>query len=89
MTFLCGKRSSKMSVGIGAIRKWQASRGKFLGPTPSVSTQLIGTGSGVRVCERIIVFNKRDLVPDWGFEVYSSKKVPLNPWAYLIIAALP
>ena len=33
---------------------------------------LIGTGSGVRVCERIIVFNKRDLVPEWGFEVCLS-----------------
>jgi hypothetical protein len=59
-------------VGIGAIKKWQASRGRFLGLTPSDPARLIGTGNGVRVCERIIIFNKRDLVPEWGFEVRLS-----------------
>jgi len=70
----------KVPIGVGALRKWQASRGRFLGLTSSGSTQLIGTGSGVRICERIIVFNKRDLVPEWGFEVcsFTSLNAPLR-----------
>ena len=27
--------------------------------------------AGARVCERIVVFNKCDLVPEWGIEVWN------------------
>ncbi|KAL0960032.1 hypothetical protein HGRIS_011680 [Hohenbuehelia grisea] len=46
----------------GALRKWRAERGW----NPHDPTKRIVAD---RPCERIIVFNKRDLVPEWGMEV--------------------
>lgn len=67
--FLLFKADSPLEFGVGALRKWQASRGYFLGPTLTASANLIGNGGGGRICERIVIFNKRDLVPEWGYEV--------------------
>ncbi|KAF7983460.1 hypothetical protein HWV62_21742 [Athelia sp. TMB] len=53
-----------------AIKKWQASRGRFLGPSVDPTQRLIGNGTEGQVCERIVVFNKRDLVPEWGYEPF-------------------
>ncbi|KIY47377.1 P-loop containing nucleoside triphosphate hydrolase protein [Fistulina hepatica ATCC 64428] len=45
----------------GALRKWRAERGRRLRLT---STFL------PRPCEHLIVFSKRDLVPEWGIEPF-------------------
>ncbi|KAH7886852.1 P-loop containing nucleoside triphosphate hydrolase protein [Phlebopus sp. FC_14] len=58
----------------GAIRKWRAERGRCTSDLqvqsstgqapPSVP------GYGGIICERIVVFNKHDLVPQWGIEPF-------------------
>ncbi|EGN92858.1 hypothetical protein SERLA73DRAFT_190431 [Serpula lacrymans var. lacrymans S7.3] len=56
----------------GALRKWRAERGAHNYPQShmesSASPSKIGFGGPI--CERIVVFNKRDLVPEWGFEPF-------------------
>ncbi|KAF9219523.1 hypothetical protein BS17DRAFT_804390 [Gyrodon lividus] len=58
----------------GAIRKWRAERGR--GPTVIAPSSPLGTGGdavpgyGGMICERIVVLNKRDLVPEWGVEPF-------------------
>ncbi|KIJ15871.1 hypothetical protein PAXINDRAFT_168858 [Paxillus involutus ATCC 200175] len=52
----------------GAIRKWRAERGRdstLIAPTPASVP-----GYGGMICERIVVLNKRDLVPEWGIEPF-------------------
>ncbi|KAG1776346.1 P-loop containing nucleoside triphosphate hydrolase protein [Suillus placidus] len=57
----------------GAINKWRAERGHHfthvtpLSPTASRNTSL---GYGGPICERIVVLNKRDFVPEWGVEPF-------------------
>lgn len=51
---------------------WQRSRGRFLVPMQAEPRKLIGGGVGERVCEHIVIYNKRDLVPEWGLEVTIS-----------------
>lgn len=57
------------SNALGALAKWQRERGHVAGALDAVG----GTGDVSEpytpLCERIIVFNKRDLVPGWGIEV--------------------
>ncbi|KAL4066985.1 P-loop containing nucleoside triphosphate hydrolase protein [Scleroderma yunnanense] len=57
----------------GAIRKWRAERGKEsnLLRTPPHSTTT-SSPAGYGTCERIVVLNKRDLVPQWGMEPFQS-----------------
>ena len=47
---------------LGALRKWRLERGWDPGDS---GKRLIS----VEACEHIVVFNKRDLVPQWGIEV--------------------
>lgn len=47
---------------LGALRKWRAERGW----SPHNPTLRVSANSP---CERIIVFNKSDQVPEWGVEV--------------------
>ncbi|KAL5480967.1 MTG1 [Sanghuangporus weigelae] len=60
----------------GALRKWQHERWKLAQAFNSSSQQSSASrgpslrGHSSLVCERIIVMNKRDLVPDWGIEPY-------------------
>jgi hypothetical protein len=36
-----------------------------------------------RVCERVVVFSKRDLVPEWGIEVWKIlTSLPFDTMAY-------
>lgn len=51
---------------------WQRSRGRFLVPMQAERRKLIGDGVGQLVCEHIVIYNKRDLVPEWGVEVTIS-----------------
>lgn len=48
-----------------------------MGPSVDHSQRLIGSGTEGQVCERIVVFNKRDLVPEWGYEVCAAS-IPLS-----------
>lgn len=58
----------------GALQKWRLERGRHISPgrsersTMTPATTPPPQENGL-VCERIVVFNKRDLVPEWGIEV--------------------
>jgi hypothetical protein len=52
----------------GHIQRWKQERGRIAGPAAPAGT-LPGVPAIGTVCERIVVFNKRDLVPEWGLEV--------------------
>ena len=68
---LSGSQSGLTHFFAGAIRKWRAERGK--GPSllwsPPCDTAGPPSGHDGPTCERIVVLNKRDLVPGWGMEV--------------------
>ena len=55
---------------LGALRKWAQERRKLAGSLASDLTarRSLGDQSSV-VHERIVVLNKRDLVPEWGIQV--------------------
>ncbi|EIN08451.1 P-loop containing nucleoside triphosphate hydrolase protein [Punctularia strigosozonata HHB-11173 SS5] len=70
----------------GALQHWRFSRGRYTGfnfgataAAPSFNPAraiggpralaLASPGTGV-ACERIVIFNKRDLVPEWGLEPF-------------------
>ncbi|KAG6332110.1 hypothetical protein ID866_6978 [Astraeus odoratus] len=56
------------------IRKWRAERGKGTSPSQTQDRSVGGSPPasehGGMTCERIVVLNKRDLVPDWGMEPF-------------------
>ncbi|KAF9239888.1 P-loop containing nucleoside triphosphate hydrolase protein [Melanogaster broomeanus] len=58
----------------GAIRKWRAERGRdstvIAPPSTSGAAHPAVPGYGGMICERIVVLNKRDLVPEWGVEPF-------------------
>ena len=63
------------NITAGALQIWRRERGAIPARSSAEevhnsasSTAPRPTGSGL-VCERIVVFNKRDLVPEWGIEV--------------------
>lgn len=47
---------------VGALQKWRTERGW---DPANPDRRIMSNG----VCERIVVLNKRDLVPEWGMEV--------------------
>ena len=49
---------------LGALQTWRLQRMRL-----TEQAALISPSAAARVCERIIVFTKRDLVPEWGIEV--------------------
>ncbi|TFK46855.1 P-loop containing nucleoside triphosphate hydrolase protein [Heliocybe sulcata] len=49
----------------GALHKWRRDRGRF-----TASDGLPAPTRYSTPCERIVVFNKRDLVPEWGLEPF-------------------
>ena len=67
----CLLTSTHIHFNLGALRKWRTERGYSTPPSPMVQSQTSATHSlSYRpVCERIVVFNKRDLVSEWGIEV--------------------
>ncbi len=52
------------SMRLGALSQWRSERVQ-LSKHAAASSSL----AGARVCERIVLFNKCDLVPDWGIKV--------------------
>ncbi|KAH8101184.1 hypothetical protein BXZ70DRAFT_114617 [Cristinia sonorae] len=55
----------------GALLKWQRERGNVpCGVLDEMKTPVDDTQPFAPLCERIIVFNKRDLVPSWGIEPF-------------------
>ena len=67
----CLLTSTHLHFNLGALRKWRTERGYSTPPSAMVQSQTSATHSlSYRpVCERIVVFNKRDLVSEWGIEV--------------------
>ena len=67
----CLLTSTHIHFNLGALRKWRTERGYSTPPSAMVQSQTSATHSlSYRpVCERIVVFNKRDLVSEWGIEV--------------------
>ena len=58
----------------GALQKWRRERSKGIAPsTPSTvganATAPDASPIAAPACERIVVFSKRDLVPEWGIKV--------------------
>ncbi|KDQ58444.1 hypothetical protein JAAARDRAFT_129128 [Jaapia argillacea MUCL 33604] len=60
----------------GALEKWRLDRGRipmahrrFLSPHQTSSPSSPGS-AGPTACEHVVVFNKRDLVPEWGLEPF-------------------
>ena len=49
---------------LGALSRWRTERVQ-LSKHAAASSAL----AGVRLCERVVVFSKSDLVPEWGIEV--------------------
>jgi len=69
----------------GALQTWRRERGAIPTPPPAndagPSTLPMTprpTGSGL-VCERIVVFNKRDLVPEWGIKPFERAMAAKYP----------
>ncbi|KAG1876814.1 P-loop containing nucleoside triphosphate hydrolase protein [Suillus tomentosus] len=56
-----------------AINKWRAERGHHsthVTPISSTTSRNSSLGYGGPICERIVVLNKRDFVPEWGVEPF-------------------
>ncbi|KAI0676548.1 P-loop containing nucleoside triphosphate hydrolase protein [Trametes maxima] len=66
----------------GALQKWRRERGKGVSSGPSGSPETdapVAGPSTAPVCERVVVFSKRDLVPEWGLKPFQramSAKYP-------------
>lgn len=56
----------------GALRKWRAERMSLAGSAADLIDPSPVNGTRI-ACERIVVFSKRDLVPEWGIEVRTSR----------------
>ncbi|EMD35527.1 hypothetical protein CERSUDRAFT_116270 [Gelatoporia subvermispora B] len=64
----------------GALERWRKERGHFA-PRKSVQNAAAPPSEGPTglICERIVVFNKRDLVPEWGIEPFSRAMAAKYP----------
>ncbi|KAH9933061.1 P-loop containing nucleoside triphosphate hydrolase protein [Fomitopsis serialis] len=69
----------------GALQTWRRERGAIPTPPPAndagpsaLPMTPRATGSGL-VCERIVVFNKRDLVPEWGIKPFERAMAAKYP----------
>ncbi|KAN0131676.1 P-loop containing nucleoside triphosphate hydrolase protein [Lactarius tabidus] len=51
----------------GALRRWRTERLRL-----SEHAAASAPNAGARVCERVVVFNKRDLVPEWGIAPFQK-----------------
>ena len=56
----------------GALRKWRTERLSLAGSAADPTDPSLVNGTRI-ACERIVVFSKRDLVPEWGIEVRTSR----------------
>ncbi|PCH35203.1 nucleoside triphosphate hydrolase protein [Wolfiporia cocos MD-104 SS10] len=77
----------------GALRRWRNERGYIDSPVAvhGVKTRADHlnrppTNNG-RLCERIVVFNKRDLVPEWGVEPFSRAMASRYPGQRVFFAS--
>ena len=52
----------------GVLQKWRRERGA-IGSSILPQDGLTAAPSSAPVCERVVVFSKRDLVPEWGIKV--------------------
>ncbi|KAH9947550.1 P-loop containing nucleoside triphosphate hydrolase protein [Amylocystis lapponica] len=65
----------------GALQKWRSERGGNKADSGSVAAMPtpFPSASFGPVCERIVVFNKRDLVPQWGIEPFQKAMAAKYP----------
>jgi hypothetical protein len=54
-----------INASLGELKRWRTERVQ-LSRHAAASSPL----AEARVCERVVVFSKRDLVPEWGIEVW-------------------
>ncbi|KAI9063751.1 P-loop containing nucleoside triphosphate hydrolase protein [Trametes sanguinea] len=68
----------------GALQKWRRERGKdiptgaFFPVDASTTTPIAGPSTGP-ACQRIVVFSKRDLVPEWGIKPFQRAMAAKYP----------
>ncbi|KAI0942082.1 hypothetical protein AcV7_002612 [Taiwanofungus camphoratus] len=68
----------------GALQKWRQERGRGhphvpAAGSPGAPPPPAPPPHNGRVCERIVVFSKRDLVPEWGIEPFRSAMASRYP----------
>ncbi|EPQ52106.1 P-loop containing nucleoside triphosphate hydrolase protein [Gloeophyllum trabeum ATCC 11539] len=68
----------------GAIQKWRRERGRIAATSGLPAPASYGAATP---CERIVVFNKRDLVPEWGLEPFRRAMLSKFPDHRLFFAS--
>ncbi|KAI0631018.1 P-loop containing nucleoside triphosphate hydrolase protein [Trametes polyzona] len=66
----------------GALQKWRRERGKVDGVTGFVSPEPSSPPPApplLPACERVVVFSKRDLVPEWGIKPFQRAMASKYP----------
>ncbi|KAI0350860.1 P-loop containing nucleoside triphosphate hydrolase protein [Trametes cingulata] len=68
----------------GALQKWRRERGRgpIAGPASSSdadATTPVATSGAPPACERVVVFSKRDLVPEWGIKPFQRAMAAKYP----------
>lgn len=59
-----------LTLYIAALQQWRLERGKITN-APQNFLASPGTQAFGPICEHIVIFNKRDLVPEWGMQVHA------------------
>ncbi|RPD56017.1 P-loop containing nucleoside triphosphate hydrolase protein [Lentinus tigrinus ALCF2SS1-6] len=62
----------------GVLQKWRRERGRVAPSSPSADGSIAGP-SNMPVCERVVVFSKRDLVPEWGVKPFQRAMAAKYP----------
>ncbi|KAI5119882.1 hypothetical protein M0805_008553 [Coniferiporia weirii] len=78
----------------GVLQKWRHERQRLAEAFSAPGQRSLASGAGPSlrghsslVCERIIVMNKRDLVPEWGIEPYKRAMATRFPDQNIIFAS--
>ncbi|KAI0332807.1 P-loop containing nucleoside triphosphate hydrolase protein [Cubamyces sp. BRFM 1775] len=76
----------------GALQKWRRERGKGTAPGASSTIGANATAPdaspiAVPACERIVVFSKRDLVPEWGVKPFQRAMAAKYPDQRVLFAS--
>ncbi|KAI0064403.1 P-loop containing nucleoside triphosphate hydrolase protein [Artomyces pyxidatus] len=66
----------------GALARWRTERSRL-----SEHAALASPQASARVCERVVVFSKRDLVPEWGLEPFRMAMATRFPEQKVLFAS--